>query len=143
MLRLISTAHNSLDGIDRIRSISATRRHQKMLYNILYKTRYLRMATRIPKRIGKAQAREEFSALIEAVASGAGAVEITDYGKVAAVLLSEKEYEWLCASAKNNAPPKRNPRGFFVLADDSALEQASKELSAEFEKSINETASEL
>lgn len=101
------------------------------------------MATRIQKRVGKAQAREEFSALIEVVVSGAGAVEITDYGKVAAVLLSEKEYKWLCACAKNNALPKRNPRGIFVLSDDFALEQASKEIAEEFENSLNKTARKL
>jgi prevent-host-death family protein len=76
---------------------------------------------RIKKRVGKAQAREEFSTLVEAVASGAGAIQITDYGKVAAVLLSEKEYEWLCACAEKNAHPKRNPRGYFILADKHAL----------------------
>jgi prevent-host-death family protein len=113
-----------------------------MLYDILYDEVAV-MVTRIQKRVGKAQAREEFSSLIEAVASGAGAVQITDYGKVAAVLLSEKEYEWLCACAKNNAVPKRNPRGIFVLSDDSALEQASKEISEEFENSLKKTASEL
>ncbi|MCA0312500.1 MAG: type II toxin-antitoxin system Phd/YefM family antitoxin [Candidatus Melainabacteria bacterium] len=50
---------------------------------------------KIQKRIGKAQARDELATLIEAVNTGDGAVEITDYGKVAAVLLSVKDYEWL------------------------------------------------
>jgi prevent-host-death family protein len=49
------------------------------------------MASKIQKRVGKAQAREEFSTLIESVAKGGGAVEITDYGKVSAVLVSEEE----------------------------------------------------
>lgn len=101
------------------------------------------MAPKIHKRIGKAQAREEFSTLIESVASGAGPVEITDYGKVAAVILSEKEYEWLLACAKKNSQPKRSPRGLIVLSDDKALEDASKELRTEFENSITKTASEL
>lgn len=101
------------------------------------------MAANIQKRVGKAQAREEFSLLIEAVANGAGAVEITDYGKVAAVLLSEQEYEWLCACAKKNLQPKRDPRGFFVLADENALEEASREIAEDFENSIKKTASEL
>jgi prevent-host-death family protein len=101
------------------------------------------MANKIRKRIGKAQAREEFSTLVEAVASGAGAVEITDYGKVAAVLLSEKEYEWLCACAKKSGQPKRDPHGLFALSDELALEEAGKELAADFEDSINATANKL
>jgi prevent-host-death family protein len=101
------------------------------------------MGTKVQKRMGKAQAREEFSTLIEAVASGGGPVEITDYGKVAAVLISEKEYEWLCACAKINAQPKRDPRGFFVLSDDRALEDASREIEADFEQSIQKSASQL
>ncbi len=101
------------------------------------------MATNIHKRVGKAQAREEFSTLIESVASGAGAVEITDYGKVAAVLLSEKEYEWLQACAKKSTQPKRSPRGLIILADDKALEDASKQLAADYESSIDKTVSGL
>lgn len=101
------------------------------------------MAAKNQKRIGKAQAREEFSTLIKAVAEGCGAVEITDYGKVAAVLLSEKEYEWLCACAKRNVEPLRDPRGFFILSNDLALEEASREISADFDNSIKRTASQL
>lgn len=100
-------------------------------------------ASKIQKRIGKAQARDELSTLIEAVSTGAGPIEITDYGKVAAILLSEKEYEWLCACAKKNAPPKRNARGILVLNDESALENASKQLAADFDASIAKTAMEL
>lgn len=99
------------------------------------------MPKTVKKRIGKAQAREEFSSLVEAVAGGAGPVEITDYGKVAAVLLSEKEYEWLCACAKKNTQPKRDLRGFIVFSDD--LAELSKQVAADFEKSINNTTSEL
>jgi len=101
------------------------------------------MAARIRKRIGKAQAREEFSTLIEAVADGAGAVEITDYGKVKAVLLSEKEYEWLCACAKRIAQPRRNAHGVMSLIHDKALEDASRDVAADFERSIKKTAREL
>lgn len=103
----------------------------------------LSMDYKIHKRVGKAQAREEFSTLIEAVASGSGAVQITDYGKVTAVLLSEKEYQWLLACAKNNTQPKRSPRGLIILTDDDALEDASKQLAADYEKSRAKTASEL
>ncbi|MBP7862562.1 type II toxin-antitoxin system Phd/YefM family antitoxin [bacterium] len=95
------------------------------------------------KRIGKAQARDEFSTLIESVASGAGPVEITDYGKVAAVLLSEKEYEWLVACAKKSDQPRKDPRGLIVLADDKTLEYARKQLAVDYETSITRAASEL
>lgn len=101
------------------------------------------MSSKFQKRIGKAQARDEFSALIEAVNSGSGPVEITDYGKVAAVLLSEKEYEWLCACARKNATPERDARGIIVLSDDTALADASKKLASDFDASIKKTASEL
>ncbi len=100
-------------------------------------------ATRIQKRVGKAQARDELSALIEAVNTGAGPVEITDYGKVSAVLLSEKEYEWLCACAKKSAIPKKDACGIISLSDDSALGNAAKQLAADFDASIAKTASEL
>lgn len=101
------------------------------------------MAAKIYKRIGKAQAREQFSTLIESVASGAGAVQITDYGRVAAVLLSEREYEWLLASSKKNVQPKRSARGLVSILDDLALEEASKQIATDFEESIKRTASEL
>jgi len=101
------------------------------------------MATKIQKRIGKAQAREEFSSLIESVTTGAGAIEITDYGKVKAVLLSEREYEWLCACAQKNPQSKGTPRGLVVLTDDQSLEEASKQIQSDFEESINKTAREL
>ena len=101
------------------------------------------MATQINKRIGKSQAREEFSALIEAVATGAGAVEITDYGKVAAVLLSESEYKWLCACAQNSPSPKRGAQGLIVLTDEKSLQEASTQVQLDFDESINKTASEL
>lgn len=101
------------------------------------------MANKIQKRIGKAQAREELSALIDAVNSGAGAVEITDYGKVSAVLLSEKEYNWLCACAERNASPKREARGIIVLSDDKALENSAGQLATDFDASLNKSATEL
>ena len=101
------------------------------------------MEQKIQKRVGKAQAREEFSSLIESVASGAGPVEITDYGKVAAILLSEREYEWLCTCARKSTRPKRDPRGFFVLKDEDALESASKKIRKDFDSSIAKTAESL
>lgn len=100
-------------------------------------------ATKIQKRVGKAQARDELSSLIETVNSGAGPVEITDCGKVAAVLLSKKEYEWLCACAKKSATPKRDACGIISLSDDSALGNAARQLAADFDASMTKTASEL
>lgn len=101
------------------------------------------MAARNVRRIGKAQAREEFSSLIEAVTQGGGAIEITDYGKVAAVLLSEKEYQWLCSCASRSSLPQRDARGFFVLEGDKSLEEASQAIAEDFDNSIRKTESEL
>lgn len=100
-------------------------------------------ATKIQKRVGKAQARDELSALIEAVSTGAGPVEITDCGKVVAVLVSEKEYEWLCACVQNAAIPKRDACGVISLSDDNALGNAARQLVADFDASIAKTASEM
>jgi prevent-host-death family protein len=98
---------------------------------------------KVPKRIGKAQAREEFSSLIESVASGAGAVEITDYGRVAAVLVSDEEYKWLCTCANNATQPKRKARGVVILADDKALDDAAKQLKTDFESSMDKAVRKL
>lgn len=98
---------------------------------------------KVPKRVGKAQAREEFSSLIEAVANGAGAVEITDYGRVAAVLVSDEEYKWLCSCANNATQPKRKARGVVTLADDNALADADKQLKADFESSLKKGVRKL
>lgn len=99
--------------------------------------------SRVKKRVGKAQARDELSALIEAVNAGSGPVEITDYGKVAAVLLSEKEYEWLCACARKGSSPARDARGVLILSDDDALDDAAKQLASELSSSIAKTSGEL
>lgn len=95
------------------------------------------------KRVEETRAREELSALIEAINTGGGAVEITDNDRVAAVLLSGKDYEWLCACSKKVGAPKRDARGIISLCDDSAMNTASEELSADFDASILKTASEL
>ncbi|HIA55793.1 MAG TPA: type II toxin-antitoxin system Phd/YefM family antitoxin [Candidatus Melainabacteria bacterium] len=97
------------------------------------------MASKIQKRVGKAQAREEFSTLIESVAKGGGAVEITDYGKVSAVLVSEEEYAWLRSCEKRQKRPRREARGFLVLEDDLDLEKENRSVSADFDKSIERT----
>ncbi|HEY9678443.1 MAG TPA: type II toxin-antitoxin system prevent-host-death family antitoxin [Drouetiella sp.] len=101
------------------------------------------MSNKVQKRVGKAQARDELSTLIDAVNSGAGAIEITDYGKVTAVLLSEKQYEWLCACAKKHAHPKREARGVVLIADENALDDAAKVVASDIEESIRKTASLL
>jgi prevent-host-death family protein len=101
------------------------------------------MAKKIKKSVGKAQAREEFSLLIETVKGGAGVVEITACGEVVAMLISKQEYDWLCACAKKGAKPQRDPRGTFVLSSDLALEEASREVSTEFENSIENTIYKL
>ena len=100
-----------------------------------------RRKIRISKSMGKAEARELFSPLVEAVSSGAGAVEITDYGKVKAVLISENEYRWLKAAAEKNTTAKR--RAWGLLKFDEDLESLSKQVAADFEASIKKTASEL
>jgi hypothetical protein len=98
---------------------------------------------KIQKSIGAVEAREKLPLLLEGVIRGAGAVEITDLENRAAVLVSKQEYEWLIACAEKNPQPKRDPRGFFVLTDDYALEDASAEISVDFEKSMARCASEL
>lgn len=103
------------------------------------------MATASSKRnlrkLGKAQAREQFAPLVESLSKVGGVVEVTDYGKVAAVMLSYKDYLWLLAQAKEPCKPKRQLYGSGELLGD--LEVASKEIAAEFEASLEKTASEL
>lgn len=97
---------------------------------------------RIQKRVSKAHAREQFPELMESVANGMGAIEITDGGKVAAVILSKPEYDWLCACTRN-AKPKRSPRGLMIFSDSAALDDASEKVRAEFEDSIKRLANEI
>jgi prevent-host-death family protein len=101
------------------------------------------MMAKVHRRIGKAQARDEFPALVESVSKGGGVIEITDYGKVAAVLLSEKEFQWLWDCAQKVAQPKRDPRGILILADNQALEDAHKDVLSDFEKSLGKSTKKL
>lgn len=96
---------------------------------------------KIKSVLGKSEAREQFLPLIDLVASGAGPVEITDYGKVVAVLLSKKDYEWLSAAMQHKPKPKRSLAGSALLLGD--LEEASKQIAAEFEASFERSAREL
>lgn len=94
------------------------------------------------KKLGKAKAREEFSYLVEYVSKGGGPVEITDYGKTAAILICEEEYKWLCANQVKNKP-RRSARGVIQIRNEGDLEKAHAEVLEDFERSLNETASKL
>lgn len=92
-------------------------------------------------RLGKSEARARFLTLVETVATGGGPVEITDRGKVAAVLLSHNEYMWLLAMASKRPKTRRSLVGSMVLVAD--LEEASKQLSDMMIQSIHRRAAEL
>lgn len=57
-------------------------------------------------RLGKAQARARFAPLVESLAVNGGTVEITDYGKTAAVMLGYKDYILLSSQARVPLKPK-------------------------------------
>lgn len=96
---------------------------------------------KIKSVLGKSEAREQFLPLVDLVASGSGPVEITDYGKVVAVLISKREYEWLSSTIRQKPQPKRSLAGSAVLLCD--LEKASREMAADLQASIERTAGEL
>ena len=93
------------------------------------------------KKLGKAQAREQFAPLIESLATVGGVVEVTDYGKVTAVMLSYKDYLWLLAQANEPFKPKRRLAGSAVLVGD--LEKASQEITESILGSIERSARKL
>lgn len=93
------------------------------------------------KRLGKAQAREQFAPLVEALSTAGGVVEVTDYGKVAAVMLGYKDYLWLLAQAQDPFKPKRQLAGSAVLVGE--LEKASQQISDSVLESIQKSAREL
>jgi PHD/YefM family antitoxin component YafN of YafNO toxin-antitoxin module len=92
-------------------------------------------------RLGKAQARQNFAPLIEPLATVGGTVEITDYGKVAAVMLGYKDYALLLAQASAPIKSKMQLRGSAQLIGD--LEEATKEISQSIVDSIEKTAAQL
>lgn len=94
-----------------------------------------------PKRMGKAQAREQFAPLIESLSKTGGTVEVTDYGKVAAVIMSYKEYLWLKALAKQPFKPKRQLWGSGMIVGE--VDEASLDLTELIEESLERTAREL
>ncbi len=93
------------------------------------------------KRLGKAQARELFAPLIESLSTTGGLIEVTDYGKVAAVILSYKDYLRLLAQANEPFKPKQQLAGSAILIGD--LEKASQELSDSILGSIKSSTSNL
>lgn len=93
------------------------------------------------KTLGKAQAREQFAPLVEALSTNGGFVEVTDYGKVAAVMLSHKDFLWLLAQANRTLKPKKQLAGSAVLAED--LEAASANISNAIFESLAKTTREL
>jgi hypothetical protein len=93
------------------------------------------------KTLGKAQAREQFAPIVESLSKLGGVVEITDYGKVAAVILSYRDYLHLLAQANEPFKPKRKLAGSAVLAGD--LEASSQEITAAISKSLRKSAREL
>jgi len=96
----------------------------------------------LPRRLGKAEARQEFGPLVESVAAGGGPVEISDYGKVVAVLVNVHKYQWLLQQAKRQTTkPKKELCGAIVIHDD--LEMLSQQLRDDYEKSLEETARNL
>lgn len=70
-------------------------------------------------RLGKAEARARFAPLIESLAANGGTVEITDYGKVAAVMLGYKDYMLLQAQARVPLKPQRRLCGSGKVPGDS------------------------
>lgn len=93
------------------------------------------------RKLGKAQAREQFAPIVETLTREGGIVEVTDYGKVAAVIMSHKHYLWLLSRANEPLVPSRKLAGSAVLNGD--LETASKNIGESVLESIRRSASEL
>lgn len=93
------------------------------------------------KRLGKAQAREQFAPLIESLSTIGGVVEVTDYGKVAAVMLSYRDYLWLLAQANEPFKPRRQLAGSAILTGE--LESASEQLTDSILESMAKSGREL
>jgi PHD/YefM family antitoxin component YafN of YafNO toxin-antitoxin module len=93
------------------------------------------------KRFGKAQAREQFAPIVEGLSNNGGIVEVTDYGKVAAVMMSYQDYLWLLAQAKEPFEPKRQLAGSAVLMRE--LEAASQQITDSVVESLKKSAHDL
>jgi len=70
--------------------------------------------------MGKSEARANFLPLVQALAQGGEPVEITEHGKVAAVLISNLDYQLLLARAKMQPEPKGSLVGSMILNEDLA-----------------------
>lgn len=86
------------------------------------------------QKLGKAQARQQFAPLVEALAAHGGVVEITDYGKTAAVMLGYTDYMRLRAQAAEPSKPSRQLAGSMTIVGD--LEESIKEVRKTFEESL-------
>jgi len=93
------------------------------------------------RKIGKAQAREQFAPLIESLAKDGGVIEVTDYGRVTAVMISYSDYLTLRAQAKEPFKPKRQLFSSAVLVGD--LDEAQEEVSSLISESIERTIRDL
>ncbi|MBX9724855.1 MAG: hypothetical protein K2X81_25850 [Candidatus Obscuribacterales bacterium] len=92
-------------------------------------------------KLGKAQAREKFAPLVEALALHGGVVEITDYGKVSAVMLGYKDYLELVARSNHPLKSMRTLSGSGVLIGN--VNEATSEVSRSVKKSIDKTVEQL
>ncbi len=93
------------------------------------------------RKLGKAQAREQFAPIVERLSTAGGIVEITDYGKVAAVMMSYKDYLRLISQANESFKAKRELAGTATLQGD--LDAASNEITAAIFESLAKSAREL
>lgn len=93
------------------------------------------------KKLGKAQAREQFAPLVESLSTDGGVVEITDYGKIAAVIISYKDYLWLQAQANEPFKPIRRLAGSAVLVD--KVEVGSQQITESILEGLVKSAREL
>ena len=96
--------------------------------------------------MGKTQARKEFLPLVDAVAQGHTAVEITDHDKPVAVLLSYQNYVMMTSKLAMLSPSLYESKPSLVgsvriLADD--LEAASAEIADVFKTAIESSAKKL
>lgn len=98
-------------------------------------------SSKMLKRLGKAQAREQFAPIVESLCKAGGVVEVTDYGKVAAVMLGYRDYLWLLAQAKEPFMPKLQLAGSAVLVGN--LEAASQQITDSVSQSLAKSAHEL
>jgi PHD/YefM family antitoxin component YafN of YafNO toxin-antitoxin module len=95
----------------------------------------------VKHRLGKAKAREQFAPLVELLATDGGTVEITDYGKVAAVMLGYKDYMRLVSKADIPLRSEQQLRGSASLLGD--LEKATAEITKQVRDSVEKTVREL